>query len=78
MVGDGDAMGVLAQIAQRLLGVSEGPFGVDVPVVSEQGSQPGGEDFGVSERFQVAVETKLALTEVAIESGSQTYRERRD
>ncbi len=38
VVGDGDAMGVLAQITERMLGTSEGPFGVDVPVVSEQGS----------------------------------------
>ena len=38
MVGDGDAMGVVAQITERMLGTSEGPFGVDVPVVSEQGS----------------------------------------
>ena len=52
-----------------MLGASEGPFGVDVPVVSEQGSDPGGEGFGVSERFQVAVETQLALPEVAFESG---------
>ena len=37
VVGDGDAMGVLAQITERMLGTSEGPFGVDVPVVSEQG-----------------------------------------
>jgi hypothetical protein len=29
-----------------------------VPVVSEQGSYPGGEDFGVSEGFQVAMEAQ--------------------
>jgi len=52
-----------------MLGASEGAFGVDVPVVSEQGSYPGGEGFGVSERFQVAVEAQLALPEVAFESG---------
>jgi len=40
-----------------------------VPVVSEQSSYPGGEGFGVSERFQVAVEAQLALPEVAFESG---------
>jgi len=40
-----------------------------VPVVSEQGSYPGGEDFGVSEGFQMAVEAQLALPEVALESG---------
>ena len=52
-----------------MLGTSEGSFGVDVPVVSEQGSYPSGEDFGVSEGFQVAMEAQLALPEVAFESG---------
>ena len=52
-----------------MLGASEGAFGVDVPVVSEQGSYPGGEDFGVSARFQVAVEAQIPLPEVAFESG---------
>jgi len=32
-----------------MFGASERAFGVDVPVVSEQGSYPGGEGFGVSE-----------------------------
>ena len=40
-------------------------------VVSEQGSYPGGEGFGVSKRFQVAVEAQLALPEVAFESGHE-------
>ena len=52
-----------------MLGASEGAFGVDVPVVSEQGSYPGGEGFGVSEEFQVAVEAQLVLPEAAFESG---------
>src|SRR5713226_2719387 len=54
-----------------MLGASEGAFGVDVPVVSEQGSYPGGKSFGVSERFQVAVEAQLALPEVAFQSGNK-------
>ncbi len=42
-----------------------------MPVVSEQGSQPGGEGLGVSEGFQLALEAKLALTEVALECGDK-------
>ena len=61
-----------------MLGASEGAFGVDVPVVSEQGSQPGGEGFGVSEGLQVAMEAELALPEVAFAERRQTCRERRD
>ena len=69
VVGDGDAVGVVAQVTERMLSASEGAFGVDVPVVSEQDSYPGGESFGVSEGFQVAMEAKLALAEVAFQGG---------
>ena len=69
MVRDSHAMSVVAQVTERLPGASEGPFGVDVPVVSEQDSYPAGEGFGVSERFQVAMEAQLALPEVALQSG---------
>src|SRR6266852_8048298 len=54
-----------------MLGASEGPFGVDVPVVSEQDSYPGGEGFGVSQGFQGAMKAKLALPEVAFQSGNK-------
>ena len=35
-VGDGDAMGVGAEIAQHMFRSAERPFGVDDPVVAEQ------------------------------------------
>ena len=54
-----------------MLGATEGTFGVDVPVVSEQDSYPGGEGFGVSEGFQIAMEAQLALTEAALQSGNK-------
>ena len=38
MVGDGDAMGVAAQIMEHMLRAAEGRFRVDHPVVAEQGS----------------------------------------
>ncbi len=42
-VGDGDAVGVSAEIAQRVFRSAEGWLGIDDPVVAEQGSEPGGE-----------------------------------
>ena len=42
-VGNGNAVGVGAEIAQHMFGPSERPFGVDDPVVTEQYPQPGGE-----------------------------------
>jgi len=77
LVGDGDAMGVVAQITERILGASKGRFGVDVPVVSEQGSYPGGEGFGVSGRFQVAVEPQLSLLEVRLRADTNLPRKTR-
>ena len=66
MIGDGDAMGVVAQIAERMLGASEGAFGVDVPVVSEQG-----------EGLQVAMEAKVARPEVAFQAMTNLRRKTR-
>ena len=49
MVGDGDAMGVAAQVLQNILRTTEGWFGVDHPVLREQEPQPGREDLRLSE-----------------------------
>jgi len=50
MVGDGDAMGVTAEIVEHILGAPEGWLGVDYPVFAKQRSQPGGEEFPASAR----------------------------
>ncbi len=42
-VGNGDAMGVGAEIAQHMFRPAERPLGVDDPVVTEQYPQPRGE-----------------------------------
>ncbi len=42
-----------------------------MPVVPEQGSQPSRECLGVSERLQVAMKIKLALSKVALERGDK-------
>ncbi len=36
VVGDGDAAGVCAEVAQRVFRPTKGPFGVDDPVLAEQ------------------------------------------
>ena len=38
MVGDGDAMGVAAEIAEDVMGAAEGWFGIDDPWLTEQGA----------------------------------------
>jgi len=76
MVGDGDAMGVKAEILEDILGAAEGWLGVDHPGLTKRRSQPGGEGFGMSEGLQGAMEAKLALTEAAFESGGKLCREK--
>src|SRR5215472_18012934 len=46
MVGDGDAMGVGAQIVENILGAAEGRLAVDQLLAAEQGAQEGGEGLG--------------------------------
>ena len=46
MVGDGDAMGVGAQIVENILGPAEGRLAVDHLLAAEQGAQEGGEGLG--------------------------------
>ena len=71
MVGDGDAMGIATQILKHILGTAEGRFGVDDPVLSEQRSQPGSEDLGLSEQFQIPRKTQLILLKGGLETGHE-------
>jgi len=70
-VGDADAMGVGAEVAQRVLGSAEGPLGVDDPVVTEQDSEPCGEAAWFRERCEVAVELQLAFAERSLKPGEE-------
>ena len=47
MVGDGDAVGVAGEIAEDMMGTAEGWFGMDDPVLAEQGTQESVEGFFV-------------------------------
>ena len=75
VVGDGDAVSVCAEIAQRVFWPTEGPFGVEDPVMAEQKSQPGGEGARFSKRQEVAVELELACMKGGLESGDKLAAE---
>src|ERR1019366_4787536 len=62
-VGDGDAMGVGAEIAQHMFRAAEGGLGVDHPVVAEQHPQPCGEGARLGEWQEAAVELELTSME---------------
>jgi hypothetical protein len=45
MVGDGDTMSIAGEIAEDMMGTAEGRFGIDDPVLTEQGTQESAEGF---------------------------------
>jgi len=75
VVGDGDAVGVGAEISQGVLGSSEGTFGVDHPVLSEQSSQPRCKGARFGQMPQTSVELKCASLEGVLEPGDELAAE---
>ena len=74
-VGDADAVGVGAEIAQGMFRSAEGSLGVDDPVVTEEDSEPGGEAAWLEERCEVAVELELAFLERGLEASNELAAE---
>jgi hypothetical protein len=58
VVGDGNTMGVGAEISQGVLGAAEGTLGIDHPVLAEQGPQPRCKGARFGQMQQTAVERK--------------------
>ena len=56
MIGDGDAVGIAAEILQDVLGSAEGWFGVYDPIFAEERTQPGSEELGMGERREFSGE----------------------
>jgi hypothetical protein len=71
VVGDGDAVGIAAEILQDVLGSTEGWFGIDDPVFAEERTQPGSEELGMGERREFSGQVQLAT----LEGGSQSSDE---
>jgi hypothetical protein len=71
VVGDGDAVGVGTEIAQSVFRSTEGPLGVDDPVVTEQEPKPGGEAPRFSKWGEVAEKLECTLEEGGFKSGDE-------
>jgi len=69
VVGDGDAMGVAGEIAQHMMGSAEGWLGIDDPVLTEQGTQEGAENFLILQGLENSAELELALLKSSLQSG---------
>ena len=74
-VGDGDAMGVGAEIAQHMFRSAEERLGVNDPVVAEQYSQPCAEGVWLGKRQQAAVELEFTSMESVAKSGDELAAE---
>src|SRR5258708_36795008 len=54
-----------------MLGTSEGSFAVDDPVMAKQLPEPGGEELGLGEELEVAMEAEFALGESVPQRGHE-------
>jgi hypothetical protein len=75
MVGDGNAMGVCAQIAQHMFRSMKGRLAIDDPVLTEQYSKPGGRGSWVGQCSELAVELDAAFAEGIFECGHELAAE---
>ena len=71
MVGDGDAVGIAAEILQDVLGSAEGWFGVDDPIFAEERTQPGSEELGMGERCEFSGQVQLTAFEGRLQAGDK-------
>ena len=67
VVGDGDAVGVAAEVVEDLVGAGEGGLGVDDPLGLAEGLEVAGEGVGVVESGQGVAELKPAGAEGLLE-----------
>src|SRR6516165_6331512 len=70
-VGDGDAMGISAEILEHLLGSAERSLGVDDPRSGAQRSQAGSEHGRPDQARQIAKEAELAGIECRVKAGQE-------
>ena len=75
VVGDGDAVGVSAEIAQRVFRSTEGRLGVDDPVMTEQEPEPGCKGLRFSKWREVAAKLEGAFVEGGSKSGDELAAE---
>ena len=61
MVGNGDAVGVAAEITKDMVWPGEGGFGVDDPVGGAEAVDKRSEGLGIGESGQTAVEREIPL-----------------
>ncbi len=75
VVGDGNTMGVSAQITQHVFGSTERWFGVDNPVLAKQETEPTGKGSWLGKRCERTAELECALVKSTLECGDELTTE---
>ena len=75
VVGDGDAVSVVSEIAQHVFRSTEGRLGINHPVLAEQQSEPGCEALRVGKRSELPVELKRGIAESRFECSDELTAE---
>ena len=75
VVGDGYAMRVAGQVVEDMFGPSEGPFGIDHPILTEQGPQKSMEGFWFADSFETSGKEQFPITESMLEAGNELAAE---
>ena len=71
VVGNGDAMGVAAEVLQNMFWTSEGWLAVDHPWISEQWPEECGKGLGGSQGLQFSMECQLVAGEGTLEASHE-------
>ena len=71
MVGDGDAVGIAAEILQDILGSAKGWLGVDDPIFAEERTEPGREELRMGERCEFSGQVQLTAFKGRLQAGDE-------
>src|ERR1700730_4749385 len=71
VIGNRDAMGVAAEIAQRMLGAAKWALGIDYPISTKQGTEHRRESLRRLKRCQFPVKDKLVAGMQSTQAGDK-------
>ena len=69
VVGNGDAMGIAAEVLENMFGTSKGRFAVDDPLMTEQRPEECGKRLGGSQGLQFSMKRQLVFGEGSLKAG---------
>ena len=71
VIGNGHSVGVAGQVMKNMFWPSEGPLGIDHPVMTKEGAQEGAEGFFIGEVSDASRKGELSVTKGALQAGDE-------